>query len=214
MNSHFPGYAAACLMMCAARMFGQEISDSNGADARKEWEFVAAAYAYVLPDERDYIVPLLTADHGTLHLEGRYNYEAIRTASFFVGWNFSTGEELHVAATPMIGVLAGDLAGIAPGYHFTLGYHRVSLYSEGEYAIATEKSSENFFYTWSELSYDITGWMHGGIVIQRTRVYETGLDLQRGLLVGFSEQRIEGTAYMLNAGWTTPTWVFSLAYTL
>jgi len=38
----------------------------------------------------------------------------------------------------------------------------------------------------------------------------TKLDVQRGVLVGFSYKRMDFTTYIFNAGWTDPTVVLSL----
>lgn len=43
----------------------------------KAWSF--SAYAYSVPDIHDYAQPTFTADRGWLHLEARYNYEALET---------------------------------------------------------------------------------------------------------------------------------------
>jgi len=48
-------------------------------------------------------------------------------------------------------------------------------------------------------------WLHVGLVAQRTKVYHTGLDTQRGFFFGVSHKKIEFTTYVLNAGWTDPT---------
>ena len=77
------------------------------APAAASWSGSAALYLY-LQEERNYLVPVLRADHGSLHLEGRYQYEAPETFSAWVGWNFETGESLHLAITPMVGGLVGQ----------------------------------------------------------------------------------------------------------
>jgi hypothetical protein len=48
-----------------------------------------------------------------------------------------------------------------------------------------------------------------GLVSQRT--YQTGLDVQRGFLVGFKRENLSLNFYVLNPGWETPTVVTSLA---
>jgi hypothetical protein len=45
------------------------------------WLFSASAHGYIVPDGRDYVQPTLTADHGRLHLEARYDYEELDTGS-------------------------------------------------------------------------------------------------------------------------------------
>ena len=48
------------------------------------WSFYASLYTYLVPDSRDYVNPIFTADHNWLHLEARYNYEALKPAR--CGW--------------------------------------------------------------------------------------------------------------------------------
>jgi hypothetical protein len=60
----------------------------------KAWSFSASAYTYFVPDDRDFVQPTFTADRGWLHLEARYNYEALDTGSAWVGYNFSGGDKL------------------------------------------------------------------------------------------------------------------------
>jgi len=162
------------------------------------WAFSASAYTYFVPDDREYVQPTFTADRGWLHLEARYNYEALHTGSAWVGYNFSGGETLAWELTPMLGGVFGDTTGIAPGYKLTLGWWKLELYSEGEYVFDTDDSSESFFYTWSEFTLAPVDWFRFGVVIQRTKLYETDFDIQRGALVGFSFKRVDLTAYLLN----------------
>ncbi len=181
-------------------------------EAPSAWSFYASAYAFFVPDDQDYGSPIFTADRGGLHLEGRYNYEDIETGSLFLGWNLSTGDEFSLEVTPMLGAVFGNTTGLAPGCRVTIGYGRFEFYSEGEYVFDAEDSFENFFYNWSELSYAPAGWSRLGLVSQRTKVYQTELDVQRGLMAGFSYRQIDCTAFLFNLGWTTPTFVVSLGY--
>jgi hypothetical protein len=174
------------------------------------WSFSAYAFGFIVPHSRDYFNPNLTADHGWLHLEGRYNYEALDSGSVWVGYNFSVGEELVFDITPMVGGVFGSINGVAPGYNLSLSYKRFSLSSQGEYFIDPNESSENFFYTWSELSYSPLDWLRVGLAIQRTKAYESELDIQRGFLVGFTYHKVDFTTYVFNLGWTDPTIVLAL----
>ena len=154
----------------------------------KAWSFSASVYTYIVPDDRDYVQPTFTADRGWLHLEARYNYEALETGSAWVGYNFSGGEKLAWEFTPMLGGVFGDTTGIAPGYKGSLSWWKLELYSEGEYVFDTGDSSDSFFYNWSELTLAPVDWFRFGLVTQRTRVYQTDRDIQRGLLVGFRQE--------------------------
>jgi hypothetical protein len=53
-------------------------------------------------------------------------------------------------------------------------------------------------------------WFRAGLAAQRTRTYKTDLDIQRGFLVGISYKKMDFAAYVLNAGWTDPTIIFSM----
>ena len=119
---------------------------------RKAWSFSASAYTYFVPDDREYVQPTFTADRNWLHLEARYNYEALDTGSAWVGYNFSGGETLAWEFTPIIGGVFGDTTGIAPGYKGSLSWLKLELYSEGEYVFDTGSTSDSFFYNWSELT--------------------------------------------------------------
>ncbi len=184
--------------------------DSSHDATVKQWEFYASAYTYAVPHSQAYANPNFTANRGRLHLEARYNYEAHQTGSLWAGANFKVGSKLSLEASPMLGCVFGNLNGIAPGYTFSLSYGRFSVSSQAEYVFDLEDRSGNFLYTWSEFSYSPAEWLRAGIVIQRTKVYETDLDIQRGVLAGFAWKRLDFTGYVLNFGWTEPTLVFAI----
>ncbi len=180
--------------------------------ATNQWSFTASVYGYLVPESRDYVNPNFTADRDWLHLEARYNYEALETGSLWVGYNLSFGDKLVFEFAPMLGGVFGNLTGIAPGYTFTLSYKRITLASQGEYVVDTGDSSESFFYTWSELSYAPVDWFRAGVAIQRTKAYKSELDIQRGLLVGASYKRVDLTVYVFNLGWTDATVVLAMGF--
>jgi hypothetical protein len=182
------------------------------AHATNTWAFNASVYGYIVPESRDYVNPNITADHGWLHLEARYNYEALETGSLWVGYNFSIGNELVFDFAPIIGGVFGDLTGVAPGYNLALSYKRFMLSSQSEYVFDAHDSSGNFFYTWSELTYSPWDWLRAGLVIQRTKAYQSELDIQRGFLVGVSYHKIDFTTYVFNLGWTDPTVVLAVGF--
>lgn len=67
-----------------------------------------------------------------------------------------------------------------------------------------------FFYNWSELTLAPVDWFRFGMVTQRTRVYQTGSDIQCGPLVGFSVKRIDLTTYVLYPDEGKPTVVLAV----
>jgi hypothetical protein len=191
---------AITLLIIGGRAVGQsnENSSANPTDpAEKEWIFTASSYVYFVPHSQVYVNPNFTADHHELHLEARYNYEAQETASLWVGYKFSRGEKLVLEVTPMVGAVFGKLKGVAPGYLTSLSYKKFDVSSQGEFVIATERAN-SFFYTWTELGYSPVEWFRTGVVIQRTKAYQTPFDIQRGLFAGVTYKKMDFVAYFLN----------------
>jgi hypothetical protein len=165
-----------------------------------KWSFAASASTYILQDEGAYVQPTLIADRDWLHLEARYNYEALTTASFWIGYNLSFGKDLVLDLTPMVGGVIGDVSGAAPGYRLGLTWQRFEFTSEAEYLFDAAGSSGNFFYCWNEITYSPEDWCWFGVAAQRTRAYESDLDLQPGLLAGFAWKQLNFTAYLFSPG--------------
>jgi len=194
----------AALSFAPAALAGERAAPSaehpaaSAETAEREWSFSAMASWYVVPHDTDFLMPIVTADRRWLHLEARYNYEARNTASAWIGYNLTAGEELVLELTPMLGGVFGDTHGIAPGYKASLSWRRLVLYSEGEYLIDTDDSANSFFYTWSELTFSPVEIFRFGLVIQRTKAYQTQFEIQRGLLAGISTDRFELTTYLFN----------------
>ena len=199
--------AAGVAALLAGPVSAQEAA---GPAAREPWSFSASAFAYFVPEDSDYVSPVFAADRERLHLEARYNYEGRGAYSVWAGYNQSAGDKVTLEATWMLGGVFGDVRGIAPGCELTVAYKKLEFYTEGEYLFDTNDSSGNFLYFWSELSYSPADWLRVGLASQRTRAYETELDVQRGVLIGFSRKSWSLSTYVFNLGWTDPTYVVSL----
>ncbi len=188
---------------------GQSSAPLGNGPAQK-WDFSASVYAYFPPDSQDYLQPTFTADCDWLHLEARYNYEALHSGSVWFGYNLGGGETLAWEFAPMLGLVFGSTTGVAPGYEATLTWRKLQLYSEGEYVIDTAGSTGTYFYNWSELTLAPAEWIRFGVVAQRTRAYQTDRDIQRGLLVGLSYKRLELTGYVFNPDQSNATVLIAL----
>jgi len=208
--------ALAVVILLTGHLLAQTTTDNTPAGsadaAMHPWSFSFSTYGYIVPHDRSYASPTFTADHERLHLEARYNYENQETGSLWIGYNLSVGDKLVLEATPMIGGVFGNTTGIAPGYRVSLTYKRFELSTEGEYVFDTKDRTGSFFYNWNELTYSPVDWFRAGLVSQRTRAYHTGLDVQRGMLVGFSYRKVNFTTYIFNAGWTDPTVVLAVGF--
>jgi hypothetical protein len=139
---------------------------------------------YSPPDQDNFLLVIATADRESLHLEARYNYEALDTGSLFAGWTFSGGDTLSYELTPILGAVFGDTQGFAPGFEASLAYGIADFYIEAEYLYDLENHEDSYTYAWSELGFSPLEWPRFGLVGQRTRVYSSDRDIQRG---GFAQ---------------------------
>ena len=57
------------------------IAAAGGAGAQEPWSFGVEGYVYLVEGDDDYLMPIVTADRGGLHLEARYQYEDLDTSS-------------------------------------------------------------------------------------------------------------------------------------
>ena len=173
------------------------------------WAIDASLWAYIVPDSPDYLSLTVLADHHWLHLEGRYNYEAIETASFWVGYDFRVDKKVTMLLTPMVGGLVGSIDGAAPGYELTLDWWKLEFYSSGEYVVDFDDSSLNYVYNWTQLGIAPVEWLQLGAVIQRTKAWESPRDIQRGFFAAVGWERFNAGLYVFNPD-DTPTWVLSV----
>lgn len=196
------------LMLILFAASGAKAQSENGKD---DWSLNADANFYFIPDDF-FVLPVFKADKNNLHLEARYNYEERETFSGWVGYNFSGGKKVEFTLTPMIGGVAGYSKGIAPGLEATVGFGKFELYAESEYVFDFNDREGNFFYNWTDFTYSPKDWLWVGISGQRTRLYQTDLDIQRGLLVGASVKQWELTTYLYNIGFDNPFVLLTLSF--
>src|SRR5205809_4302686 len=184
-----------------------EVADET---AETEWEYSLSVSTYLAQHARDYANPNFTADHDWLHLEARYNYEALKTGSLWLGYNFSVGKKLTLEATPMIGGVFGEITGIAPGYAISISYEPIEFFTQGEYFFDSAIHAGDFFYSWSELSYAPASWCKVGVVVDRTKAFGSNIDIRRGPLVGFKYKKVDFTTYWLHSGTSDSTFIFTV----
>jgi hypothetical protein len=147
------------------------------------------------------VQPTITADRDWLHLEARYNYEALDTGSVWSATTSPAARPLAWTLTPMVGAVFGDTEGVAPGYRGSLGWKRFELYSEGEYLIDTGTRASNFMYTWSELTFAPVEQIRFGCWSSSARGPTTPTSTSSAaLLLGVNLKRFQFTADDLQPG--------------
>jgi len=161
-----------------------------------EWNFGVETDLYFT--DPFILLPIITANNGKLHLETRYNYEDLKTASAWIGYNISGGDEFEYFITPMVGCAFGRTNGIATGLEFTFSIIGFELYSESEYLFDVEAKENSFFYSWNDLTYSPLDWFWFGLSAQRTRLYQTEVEIDRGLILGASYRNLQVTGYFFN----------------
>ena len=192
--------AAAVLlgaMICNAQESGIVTAPSSTAVA-PGWAYSVTGSYYSFRDQDDFVLAVATAERGQLHLEARYNYEALDSGSLFVGWKFSGGEKMTFELTPILGAVFGQKEGIAPGFEASAAYGVVDLYLEAEYVRDLEVRQDSFTYAWSELGFSPLEWLRFGLVGQRTMVYQSDRDIQRGLFAQLMYHKVTLGFYVFN----------------
>jgi len=162
------------------------------------WSFEIEAYYYILPGEKNTTTLIGDADHKAFHLESRYNYEDVKTASVFGGYNFKTGNKLQWALTPMVGFIFGNTYGFAPGFEGSLRWKKFDFYSESEYVVNFAEEKDNFFYTWTELAITPIRNFRMGMSVNKTRLIHSDLEIQRGIFTEYSFWKLTAAIHYFN----------------
>jgi len=151
----------------AAAQEGPAATQPSDGTKEQGWEFSGSAFGYFFFEgSGDYLQPTVSAQRGRLYFEGRYNYEERDTGSLFGGYQFSFGKEVTLDLTPMLGAVVGEVDGVAPALELDLNWKSLNYYSEMEYLFDFTDREENFFYAWSELSWQCSSWFRTGLVLQ------------------------------------------------
>ena len=190
------------IIQVAFKSFAQQASKDSLSKApdstSSSWSFSAAVYYYILPEENNTTTLLGYADHKSLHFEARYNYEDRETGSVFGGYMFEGGGKLSWSLTPMIGFVFGNTDGIAPGLLTSFSWKKFDFYSESEYVVDFAGKENNFFYTWTELAITPFKNFRTGISGNRTRLYQTDLDVQKGIFTQYSFWKLTAGLHYFN----------------
>jgi len=172
-------------------------------DDAERWELSGGLYYSDPPGSEDRVTPILYADRGPLHLEARYNYEDLQTLSVFGGWTFASEEEEgapSAAVTPMLGAAFGETTGLIPALEFDVGWRALAWYAEMEQLFDLEDSDDSFFYSWSTLTWGFTDRFAAGLVVERSKLVDTDLSVQRGLALELRGARVGLSLYAYNLG--------------
>ncbi|MBL0273539.1 MAG: hypothetical protein IPQ06_10810 [Chitinophagaceae bacterium] len=130
-----------------------------------------------------------------VYAELRYNYEDVQTLSFYGGKTFSGGKTLQFSLTPMLGYSTGRFTGLSLATNVEVEWKNFYLSSQTQYSMATKQNSADFFFSWSELGYDISDNFFAGVAIQYTRQQEMN-DTEPGVMAGLNFKNISIPFYV------------------
>jgi len=202
-------YLLLLIVFGSLKLFAQEgQSDSRTA---KKWNFSAWAELFILPGENDIFNPTFYARTDKLHLEARYNYEDINTASLWAGRRFKFGSGVKFVVVPMAAVVFGNTNGVAPGLELEIMYKKFDFYSESEHVFDFESNENNFFYMYSELAIRPIKPIRTGLMVQRTKLFESEHEIQRGLFGEYYFGRFRAGAFFFSPFGEDFYWIASFS---
>jgi hypothetical protein len=147
------------------------------------------------------IGPIVGLQNGkNWYAEVRYNYEEMKTFSFYAGKVFARKSEFSYSIVPIFGGVVGRYKGGSAGLNLELDYKGFFFASQSQYTISAEDEIENFFFSWSELGYQPLKWLYGGVAMQPTYYPHTkNNSLSPGFMIGFSFGKWSIPFYMFSA---------------
>ena len=181
----------------------ESLAQEVSSPPEKTWNFSIEANNYFFSGEY-ILLPVFRVDKDKLHLEARYNYEDLETFSGWVGYTFSGGNTVTYTLTPMLGGVVGNSNGMAISMLATVNFKAFEFYTEMENLVDFNTKDNNFYYAWTDFSYSPTDWLWLGLSGQRTRLYQTDLEIQKGFFVGAGWKSWELTTYVYNVVFDDP----------
>jgi len=130
-----------------------------------------------------------------IYTEMRYNYEALNSASVYIGKNFSNKGSINYTVKPMLGIVFGKYNGESLALNLDLEHKNLFASMQTQYTISNDSGKDNFFFTWAEVGYQPVKWFFTGISTQLTRMYKERLLPEYGILIGFNIKKITIPVY-------------------
>jgi len=127
--------------------------------------------------------------------EMRYNYEEIQTASIHFGKKFGFKKIPALEIVPMGGIIFGKLNGGSAGALVEINLTKFCFSSEPQYVFSFGQKQENYFYSWSEVSYEVFPFFYAGIALQQTKSFSLPNVFEPGAMAGFSIKNFDIPLY-------------------
>lgn len=132
------------------------------------------------------------------YIEGRYNFEALKTFAVYAGKTFEKEAALSYSLSPVAGLVAGRFKGGSVGGNIESDYNRFFLSSQFQYTFSIQDRTENFMYIWSDIGYEAFSNISAGFSVQQTSLYKERSMFEKGIFITASFKK-----------WSLPFYVFS-----
>jgi hypothetical protein len=131
------------------------------------------------------------------YAELRYNYEDIQTLSLYSGKIFAGGHSVQYSVTPMLGLSVGKFTGVSLATNAEAAWKDFYVSSQTQYSMAAKRNATNFFFSWSELGYNVSRNFFTGLASQYT--LQTGRnDFEPGFLAGLNFKNVSFPFYVFS----------------
>ncbi|HEY9005041.1 hypothetical protein [Ohtaekwangia sp.] len=158
-------------------------------------------YYYVQKQKPVEFVPIVSYQtRSNWYAEARYNYEENNTFSLYAGKTFEgTHKKFNYSFTPILGSVFGEFRGASTGVNVAMDLKNLFFSSQAQYTFSPGNPESDFWFSWSELGYEVSPWLYFGLSMQHTHMLQGNANqLEQGAVVGFSFGK-----------WTVPIYSFS-----
>lgn len=117
------------------------------------------------------------------YAEGRFNYEALNTMALYGGKTFAKAGVISYTASPILGVVFGEMNGGSAGLNLEADYGRFNFNTQSQYTFSVQQRTNNFVYSWSDLTYQAFKKLALGASLQQTKLYHANGAFDSGILL-------------------------------
>jgi hypothetical protein len=168
----------------------------HNSGAQSKWVF--ENYNYWGRQTSGIFVPMIHFEtKNNWYAEMRYNYEDAQTLSFYGGKTFSGGNAVTYSITPMTGFSTGRFTGMSLANNIETEWKNFYVSSQSQYSIALRNNNQDFFFTWSELGYNISDHVFSGLAMQYTLQADNNI-FEPGIVAGFRFKNISVPFYIFS----------------
>lgn len=146
------------------------------------------------------------------YAEGRFNYEALNTMALYGGKTFTKTAAISYTASPILGVVFGEMNGGSVGTNLEADYKRFNFNTQTQYTFSVQQRTNNFVYSWSDLTYRFVQKLAAGVSLQQTKLYHVNGAFDLGILLKPTYKSWAFPLYMFRPGSSEQYFVLGINY--